>query len=163
MNYDLLGYNADFKNGNITFKIHNDTFKTKPSIKGINDVFDSSIFNLINNKINAKVDDVVKQVDINSLLLDKKLLKDVSDVIEKDIKKDFKDITDTDLTQINNIVDQYIQSNPGLSDPKRVGRGVALRGVIMGAVGKIGKGLNISKQDRAQLYSDLYNNYIQTH
>lgn len=163
MNYDLLGYNADFKNGNITFKIHNDIFKSKPSIKGISDVFESSIFGLINKKINEKVNHIVNQVDVNQLIEDPKLLEDLSHAAKNDIKKDFKDISDDDIIEINNIVDRYIESHQQYKNIKQPGRGAALRGVIMGAVKHLGKGLELSKEERGKLFSDLYNNYIQTH
>lgn len=179
MDFDLLGYNADFKKGNITLKLHKKDMKNIQQIQNLQDLFNNIINKFVDNKtvdiiqslpndikiqINNITDDLNDIVDnktiddnLKSDIVDKydSIIDDVSKVIENDIIHD--DIT-LPINDINNIIDSLYDKYLNL-DVKKSTKGRYLYGFLRNIASHNDILKNVKRHIFDKFVSDIYNKF----
>lgn len=164
MDFDLLGYNTDFKKGNITIKLHNKKYSKIPDINTISDVFDKSINNLIDHKINNNIDkiepEIIKDILENE---DNPVVDDIADEIAEEVQQDLYNLSNEDADLILNQLDDLIKNqNIDINWAKR-GTGALIHTKLKGLVNRHPILNGLHENIKSAIASNLYNRYKKQH
>lgn len=160
MNFDLLGYNANFKNGDVTIKLHQKKYAKLPDIHLLSDVFNKSIDQLIDLKIDDKVQHLPPDIVLDPVnVQDEHIINSVAQEIEKDIKNDLLQLSDDEKDLILVDLDKLlIHSNTSKDITKRGAAGLIvakLKSLVSN--NPIFKDLHLNTKNK--ISSDLYQRY----
>jgi hypothetical protein len=164
MSFDLLGYNADFQKGNITLKLHQKKLKKIPDINNIGDVLNNSINQLIDMKIDDKIqnlpvniksiiDDVINSGNVNT----EPIIYDIAKELHEDIKDDFSKLSENELKFIMDSTIEKVKNNPKLVPGTKGFNGV--RSIIYSIVMNLDSLKDLKGSEKNNLATQLFNHF----